>query len=440
MASSSLKFGVLASTASFERARALFSDEGTVAKYLEFEAALARAQARAGVIPASAATAIAEICRTDLIDMERLQREAAGVGYPIVALVRQLSERAGAAGGFVHWGATTQDVMDSGLMLQARDGLETTTGWLDKLVPSLRSLARSHRATVMAGRSKLQHAAPITFGLKVIGWLSQVDRARERLRATARNSLKLQFGGAVGNLSALGERGLEIRALLAEELDLPEPDATWHTARDPICDLVYALTLTNVALAKIGLDVSLLMATEVNEVREPFAAGRGTSSTMPQKRNPVMSEALVAAARMARDNCALTLDSALQDHERTTSTAQLELHTVEQAIVLAASAAELAVGMVDGLEIDAERMRTNLDLTGGQVMAEAVMMRLARQVGRSEAHHLVQTSCLRLADEDLSLKDALSQTLEGSILQDEELWQPESYLGSNEAMISGRLK
>ncbi|WP_142846677.1 adenylosuccinate lyase family protein [Telmatospirillum sp. J64-1] len=438
MALDPMEFGILSATESYRQARAMFSEQTTVAAHLRFEAALARAEARAGVIPQDAAERIEAACRLDLIDLDLLRKEAGIVGYPIVPLVRQLARLSGEAGGWVHWGATTQDVMDSGLMLQARDGLDLVLERLESVCANLRDLVLRHRDTVMVGRSKIQHAAPITFGYKAAVWLSQIERSRDKLAHLRRHGLMLQFGGAVGTLAALGESGLKVRSLLAEELGLTEPPITWHVARDALSDLVYALAMVNGSLAKMGIDVALMMATETDEVREPFVPGRGTSSTMPQKRNPVLSEALISSAKASREGVSLMLDAMVQDHERASMIAHLELRAVAQGVMLAAGAADIAAMLTGGLEVNVEKMRTNFDVTKGLVMAEAAMMGLAREVGRDKAHELVHHACHEASRNNAPLPETLAKTLAecpgipAASLRD--VWQPESYLGVGRQM------
>lgn len=427
MSLSPLEFGLISTTPGYAAARALFDDDATVAAYLRFEAALARAEARAGVIPPEAAAKIAAACRTEVLDMDRLRREATVVGYPIVALVAQLSEAAGDAGGWVHWGATTQDVMDTGLMLQLRDAIGLALAGLDRVCGGLAALASAHRGTVMTGRSKLQHAAPITFGYKVAVWLSQLDRCRARLRRLRGEGLWLQFGGAVGTLSALGDAGLRVREGLAAELDLIETPITWHVARDGLCEIVHAFALVNGALAKLGCDVALLMATEVDEVREPYVPGRGTSSTMPQKRNPVLSESLIAAARLAREAVGFMLDAMVQDHERAAAVGPAEYRQVAQSACLAVGALDLAGSLVEGIEVDAAHMADNLDVTRGLLMAEAAMMALAPEIGRDRAHALVHRACHAAHGRPLIEVLAAAPGIPAAALA--EAMRPEGYLG-----------
>ena len=433
------EFGILSATQGYESAKALFSEQATVAAYLRFEAALARAEARADVIPPEAVGPIEAACRVECIDIERLRHDAGVVGYPIVPLVGQLAELAGDAGGWVHWGATTQDVMDTGLILQTREGLDLAIHRLDSLCAALVKLVERHRDTVMAGRSKIQHAAPITFGYKAAVWVSQLDRAAQRLHHLRREGLWLQFGGAVGTLAALDGAGLRVRALLADELKLGEPTITWHVARDSLGDLAYGFAQVNVALAKMGIDIELMMATETDEVREPFEPGRGTSSTMPQKRNPVLSEALVSAAKVARESVVFMLDAGTQDHERATSVGPLEMRAIAHSVMLAVGALDLAGTLVSGLEVNSARMRRNLDATRGQLMAEAAMMALAPGMGREKAHKLVHEACHKAAEIGLPLLKVLVRDGGLDETRLENAMRPESYLGVGPQMADAVL-
>jgi 3-carboxy-cis,cis-muconate cycloisomerase len=445
MALDPLDYGLLSATDGAAAMRRLFSERSMVGAHLRVEAALARAEARAGVIPPEAAGRIAEACRIEALDLDRLRREAGVVGYPVVPLVEQLAAAAGPAGGWVHWGATTQDVMDTALVLLARDAGDAALADLGALREALRALVLRHAATPMAGRSKLQHAAPITFGYKAAVWLSALDRQDARLRAAMRGLLVVQFGGAVGTLASLGRDGPAVRRLLAEELGLAEPAITWHVARDALADAVSALALLTACLAKIATDVSHMMATEVGEVREPYLPGRGSSSTMPQKRNPVLSEAVLAAAKGAREVAGLMLDAVVQDHERASHLAQLEQHCVARAFVLAGGALDCSLQVVRGLEVDEAAMRRNLDATRGLIMAEAAMMRLAPALGRDAAHRLVHEACRAAARTGVPLADALAAVPEvAGVLTPAQIaaaMAPEAHLGVAEDMaraVAGR--
>lgn len=388
--------------------RAVFADEARLQRMLDVEAALARAQARLGLIPAAAAKEIsakAEIARFDLAE---IGRGTELVGYPIVPLVKALSRACtGEAGRYVHWGATTQDIIDTALVLQLRDALELIRQDLDGTKAALAELARRHRDTPMAGRTHAQHALPITFGFKCALWLDPLKRHSERLERIRREIAVVQFGGAVGTLASLGTDGIRVMEALAEELGLGTPPIAWHVARDRLAEVVSFLGLLTGSLGKIATDVALLMQVEIGEVAEPYQEGRGGSSTMPQKRNPIACEFVLACARNVRQLVPVMLDAMVQDHERATGPWHAEWVALPQAFALTAGALHHARAMLEGLQVDPARMRRNLDTTRGMISAEAVMMALAPAVGREEAHHLVAAACERALAKERHLLDEL---------------------------------
>jgi 3-carboxy-cis,cis-muconate cycloisomerase len=351
--------------------RAVFCDEAAVHRYVEVEVALAAAEARIGVIPQEAATAIRQGARPETIDLDRLKAETDVVGYPIVGVVHQLAKQVGEAGRYVHWGATTQDIMDTATVLQIREALALIDGDLTAIEAALAGLAAKHRSPVMAGRTHLQHALPVTFGYKAAIWLTMVRRHRQRLAELRPRVLVGQFAGAAGTLASLGDKGLAVQDALMDELSLGRPEAPWHVARDGFAEAVTFLGLVTGSLGKIATDVMLLMQTEVAEAFEPFVQGRGSSSTMPQKRNPISCELILAAAKVVRSQVGLMLDAMLADHERATGPWQLEWVALPQAFLAASSALHQSRFMLEGLIVDAGRMRRNLDLTGGVIVAAA---------------------------------------------------------------------
>ena len=340
-------FGGLFTTAAM---RAVFADEARLQRMLDVEAALARAQARLGLIPAAAAAEITAKARLERFDLEAIRRGTELAGYPIVPLVKALGEACdGDAGRYVHWGATTQDIVDSALVLQIRDALALIEADLDAVLRRLVQLAQQFRDTPMAGRSHLQHALPITFGFKCAVWLSAMQRQRRRLETLRGEVLVVQFGGAVGTLASLGEDGTRVLAALAEELDLAVPPIAWHVARDNLAEAACFLGLLTGSLGKIATDIALLMQTEVGEVAEPHAEGRGGSSTMPQKRNPIASELILAAAKNVRQLVPVMLDAMLQDHERATGPWHAEWLALPQAFALSAGALHHTRALLEGL-------------------------------------------------------------------------------------------
>jgi 3-carboxy-cis,cis-muconate cycloisomerase len=419
--------------------RAVFSDENLIRCYVEAEVALAVAQGRLGVIPRDAADAIAKLAPTVTLDRDVLKHEAENVGYPILGLVRQLSAKLGDAGRYVHWGATTQDIMDTATVLQVRAGLAIVERDLAAVSAALANLAANYRDTPMAGRTHLQQALPVTFGYKCAIWLSMMDRHAERLREVKPRVLTAQFGGAAGTLASLGDRGLDVRREFARELGLADPAITWHVARDAIVETVNLLALITGSLGKIGFDIMLMMMTELGEAFEPFAAHRGASSTMPQKRNPISSEILVANAKSVRQHAGLMLDGMIQDFERATGPWHVEWIALPDSFILTAGSLAQGKFMLEGLAVDESRMRQNLGMTQGLIVAEAVMMGLAPHLGRQQAHDLVYEACRDALAQRRALFDVLSANpvIAKALPQQQlaALCDPANYLGSAPAMV-----
>lgn len=393
MGSTMLTSGVFEDAFGSEGVRRIFEDRALIERYVEVEMALAKAQARLGIVPQQAADAIAAQIDIDRLDMARFKSDTENVGYPILPLVEQLAEQCGEAGGYLHWGATTQDIMDTALVLQLREALERIEADMGELRHVLAELAERHRDTAMAGRTHMQHALPVTFGYKVAVWLSMFDRHQARLEALRPRLLQVSFSGAAGTLASMQERGLEVQGALAEELALGVPAITWHTARDSLAETVQWFGLVTASLGKIAQDIMLLMMDELGEVMEPFVPGRGASSTMPQKRNPISCEIICANAKVVRQHAALMLDAMVQDFERATGPWQAEWFAVPESCQLTAGALEQAVFMLSGLEVNADRMSSNLGISRGLIVAEAVMMALAPHCGRQHAHEIVYAAC-----------------------------------------------
>lgn len=420
--------------------RHIFSDEGLVAQYLEAEAALARAQGRLGVIPPAAAAVIDAACKNLNIDYEHMRRETEIVGYPILPLVHQLVKAAGEAGRYVHWGATTQDIMDTATVLQLRQALTIITRDLHELHAILATLAKRHRDTPMAGRTHLQQALPVTFGYKVAVWLSSIDRHIERVQQALPRILIGQFSGAAGTLASLGTRGLDVQAAYCAELNLAQPAITWHVARDGLAEAVTLLGLITGTLGKVASDVMMMAATEFGEVAEPFQPGRGASSTMPQKRNPISSELMLAAAKAVRQHVATMLDAMIHDFERATGPWHLEWVSLPESFLLTVSALHQAKFMLGGLVVDTNRMRANLGLTQGLIVAEAVMMAAAPSLGRQQAHDIVYGACRQAIEQGGMLGDILKTIPEitdamGGAAAIDHACDPANYLGLSGAMV-----
>jgi len=419
--------------------RAVFSDDNLIRCHVECEIALALAQGRLGVIPQHAANAIAKLAPSVEIDRAGLKRDADNVGYPILGLVRQLSEKLGDAGRYVHWGATTQDIVDTGTVLQIRAALAIIERDMKVVSAVLAKLAGKYRDTPMAGRTHLQQALPITFGYKCAIWLAMMDHHAERLRELQPRVLVAQLGGAAGTLASLGDKGLDVRREYARELKLGDPPITWHVARDVLAETVSFLGLLTGSLGKVGFDIMLMMMTELGEAYEPFASHRGASSTMPQKRNPISSEILVANAKAVRQHAGLMLDAMIQDFERATGPWHVEWMAVPESFILTAGSLAQAKFMLEGLVVDESRMRKNLNLTQGLIVAEAVMMGLAPHLGRQNAHDKVYEACREALGQGRSLFDILAADPAIRVALSEDrlraLCDPANYLGSAAAMV-----
>jgi 3-carboxy-cis,cis-muconate cycloisomerase len=419
--------------------REVFSDLALISRYAEVEVALARAEARCGVIPAEAAEEIAQRTDVSALDFDLLRQETDVVGYPILPLVHQMTKQCGEAGRYVHWGATTQDIMDTAVVLQIRAALSRIEADIAVLRDILADLSKRHRDTPMAGRTHLQQALPITFGYKTAIWLAMFDRHAERLAQLKPRVLVGQFAGAAGTLASLGNKGFEVQRALCEELDLGVPVATWHVARDGFAEAVNFLALVTGSLGKIALDIMLMASTEFAEVYEPFVKGRGASSTMPQKRNPISSELMLAAAKGVRQHAGLMLDAMVQDFERATGPWHAEWMAIPESFVLTSGALHQAKFALGGLIVDSKKMADNLDISGGLIVAEAVMMGLAPAIGRQEAHDVVYDACRLANDKGMTLADALSADPRVSARIDrptiERLTSPKNYLGLAPEMV-----
>ena len=394
--------------------REVFTDEALVGRYIEAEVALARAQARMGVVPKDAAAAIEAAAKSIQIDFDKLRHETEIVGYPILPLVHQLSAAAGEAGRYVHWGATTQDIMDTANVLQIRAALKIVARDLRAVSDILKAMAKKHRDTPMAGRTHLQQALPVTFGYKAAVWLSSIDRHIQRVDQALPRILLGEFSGAAGTLASVGEGGLEMQKLFCEELGLHQPSITWHVARDGIAEAVTLLGLITGTLGKIATDVMLLSSSEFGEVSEPFVPGRGASSTMPQKRNAISSELMLAAAKAVRQHVATMLDGMIHDLERATGPWHVEWASLPESFLLTASSLANAKFMLGGLVVHEQRMLDNLGLTHGLIVAEAVMMAAAPKLGRQHAHDVVYDACRKAIEGGGQLADILAEVLKSN--------------------------
>ena len=399
-------FGDMFSDADMRR---IWSDENRTAKYLDVERALATVQGELGVIPQEAADEIVRKCELSQIDWDKLKAKTEQVGYPIIAVVNQINAACkDRLGEYCHWGATTQDITDTATVLQMREGLKLVERDLADISGSLASLARKYRDTPIIGRSNLQQATPITFGYKMASILAGIERNRERLAQLKPRVLMGEFGGASGTLSSLDQGAMETQAGLMKELGLAQPLISWHTVRDTIAEVGAFLAIVGGSLGKIAMDVKLLMQTEVAEVFEPYAPGRGSSSTMPQKRNPISCLYIHANISVVRQHAAALMDAMVADHERSTGPWEIEWVVLPEIFCLLSGALKQTKFMLAGLEVDAARMRANIDMTNGLVMSEAVMMGLGPFIGREYAHDLVYDLCRVAIRDNRQLVDVLA--------------------------------
>jgi 3-carboxy-cis,cis-muconate cycloisomerase len=423
--------------------RAVCDDRATLQGMLDFEAALARAEAAIGIVPAASAEIIAKACKADTFDLAALADAATRSGNLAIPLVKVLtSEVAKAnkdAARYVHWGATSQDVIDTAAMLTLRAGIDALLTDIDRAIAGFARLARAHRDTAVVARTWLQHALPMPFGLKLAEYAAALNRSRGRLKHLKQHALALQFGGAAGTLAALGDQGLKVAEKLSELLQLPLPEAPWHTHRDRIAEGASVLAIIAGTCGKIARDVQLMMQTDVAEAFEPSGEGRGGSSTMPHKRNPVAAASALGAATMAPNLAATIFAAQVGDHERSAGPWHAEWPTLPSLLLVTSGALAAIVDIAEGLEVDAARMRANLDATGGLIMAEAIAFALAEKVGKQDAHHLVEAASKKA----VAAKTTLRAVLEGDsavtahLTKEKiaQLLEPMAYQGVSQALI-----
>lgn len=425
------------SLATTDQLAKVFSDDSVLRAALDFEVALARVEARLGIIPKTAADVIAAASAVEAFDTAALGRDmrsSATFGVPFAKMLTdRIRSRDEESAKFVHWGATSQDVADTTLILLLKKAKPVVLGDIGRLERALERLAEEHGDTVMLGRTLMQAAPPITFGLKAAGWLGAVRRCRMRLEQAFSEGLVVQFGGATGTLAALQDRGLEVGRALAEELDLGYPEAPWHTHRDRLAALVCACGVLTASLGKVACDIVLLSQNEVAEVSEPSGPGRGGSSTMPHKQNPVGSVLVLAAANRVPALVASYLSAMVQEHERAAGAWQSEWSTVADVMQATGSAVAAMAEAAEGLKVDGKRMQENIAATNGLIFAERAMILLASALGREEAQKLIQEVTRRSVSEGKSLVDVLRETLEITNVLDADtlasLDDPRAYLG-----------
>jgi 3-carboxy-cis,cis-muconate cycloisomerase len=423
-----------------EKMRKVFSDRCLVQYWLDVEAALARAQSRVGLIPAKAAVEITRAARVDSIDLEALRTGSNLVGYPILPLVRQLSVLCNQdSAGYVHWGATTQDIMDTATVLQLREADRLLSDDLAELVNRLSAIARRYRDTPMAGRTHGQHALPITFGYKVAVWVDELKRHLERTRQVRPRLFRVQFGGAAGTLASLGTHGLAVHHALAEELSLSTATISWHGARDTIAEFVSLCALLASSLGKLANEVATLQRTEIAEVEEGFEVGKGGSSTMPQKRNPNLSENVVGLARIVIQQVPAALAAMITDHERAMGEWHIEWRVVPETCLLTSAALAHTLTIFQNLVVNQAAMESNLGMTNGQIVSEALMMKVAEHLGRQRAHDLLYALCAESQETETSLFSVVSRNDEiNAFLSAEEinaLLDPRNYTGLSASFV-----
>jgi 3-carboxy-cis,cis-muconate cycloisomerase len=421
----------------------IFTAESFIQYMLRFEATLAIAQAKHDLIPSTAAKIIEEKCSVSLVNIEVLIAEVAQGGNAAIPLIKQLTQivktNDAEAAKYVHFGATSQDVIDTAIMLQLRDALWLIDKDIQQLIHQLVSLTETHRNTIMIGRSFMQHARPITFGFKVACWLDGLLRSKQRVEKLLSENFVLQLGGAVGTLSGMQEKGLQVAETMSAFLELKMPAIPWHTQRDRFAETAATLGILSGDIGKIAKDISLLMQTEIAEVFEPASPGKGGSSTMPHKRNPVGCIAILANANRVPNLVATMLSNLLQDHERATGNWHAEWETLADIVQLTAGSIHQACIITNGLEVDAAKMRSNIELSHGLIYAENISLALANHVGKAEAHVLMEALCKEAIRQKIHLKELLKKndTILKYLLPDrlDHLFNPENSAGMSDPFI-----
>jgi len=421
--------------------REIFSDEARLQAWIKTEIALAKAQVTLGIIPEGTDTAIEQAADINKMNLEEMKSDFDRVGFPILPFVKQLNKLCGAeTARWVHYGATTQDILDTGMVLQIRNGLQIVEAELKAIILATAQLAEKHKKTVMAGRTFQQLAAPITFGYKAGVWLDEMLRHQDRLLQLKDRVLVGQCAGAVGTFATLGNDGIAVQERMMEILQLKTPDITWHTARDGWAEMIGLFAMISATLAKIANEVAILMRSEVGELSEPFEVGRGASTTLPQKRNPISCEPIIAIAPKMRELLSSQLTAMIQEHERGVGQMNIEWMVIPEAFILLSGSLKHSRFILENLWVDEKNMRHNLSLGGGLLMSEAVMMGLAPKVGKEKAHHLVYAAAGKAYENGLTLKEALMAdeeiTRELSEAEIDYLIDPANYLGCVETMIS----
>lgn len=425
--------------------REVFTDTNLIQCWLDVEAALARAEGRLGLIPVAAATEISKKARAELLDFQEIERQIAHTVHPMMPVIRALEEACdGEAGQYVHWGPTTQDVMDTATILQLRQASELIRPAMRRIETSMKLLAEKHRDTAMVGRTHGQHAVPITFGFKVAVWLAEWMRHQERFEECLKRLLVGQLSGAAGTLATLPELGLEVQKETLRELDLAVPTIAWHTSRDALTEWCLLLGMVGGTCGKIGNEIIQLQKTEVDELAEPHNDGKVGSSTMPHKRNPMLCEAIVSLSQLIRGNSSTALSGVIHEHERDMGPWQAEWEFLPEICILTAGCLELTARVLEGLEVRRESMHRNLNLTKGMICSEAVMIDLGKDIGRQRAHDVVYSAAMRAHDAGITLMEALLLSDEvrrvRTPAQLEALLDPSTYLGYSAIFVDQVLR
>lgn len=429
----------------------IFSDEGVVRYMLQVEAALAQAQAKVGIIPESAAKNIVTVANQplhEIIDFIQLAQSSGLAGNIAIPLVKQLTVAVKRvdeeSSRYVHWGATSQDIIDTACMLQCRDGLKLIEAQLIRAIVATQHLTQQYRNQVMIGRTWLQQGLPLTFGHKTARWLASLERDLERVQTLKDSALTVQLGGAVGTLASLLDQGSAVVATFAAVLDLNIPDCTWHGERDRMVEIAHVLATTTGNLGKMARDWSLMMQTEIAEIFEPSGAGRGGSSTMPHKRNPVAAASILAAANRVPALMSSIYQSLVQEHERSLGSWHAEWLALPEIFQLCAGSLLRAIEVFEGIEVQADNMHRNLECTQGLIMAEALMMALAPKLGRLNAHHVVEVACKQAVLEQRHLLDVVQHMAEITVIFDaqelQDIFNPKHYLGNTQEQIDAVLQ
>lgn len=425
--------------------REIFSDNGRFQSWIDAELALAKAQATLEIIPKQAVLDMEKSFKIENLNIPQMKEHFEQNGFPILPFVKQLTNSCDEeTAKWVHYGATTQDILDTGTVLQIKKAFHIISNELDAIIKALCSLTKKHKQTPMAGRTFQQIAAPITLGFKTAVWLDEVLRHKERFLELKNRVLVGQCSGAVGTFATMGDMGLEVQRLMMEELGLKIPAISWHTARDYWTEIVSFFAMLSATFAKIANEVTILMRSEIGELSEPFETGRGASSTMPHKRNPISSEPILAIAPKMRELLSSQLVAMIQEHERGVGQMNIEWMVMPEAFIYICASLKHTRFILENLIVDKEKMEKNLNLYGGLIMAEAVMMGLAPKVGKSEAHHLVMEATNDVYAKDINFKNALlNSNAIMTILTENEidnLLNPLNYIGDAYKMIEAVLK